>query len=98
MDTSIEHCGEVRNDKYTNVPGCTELIHIAPYDRPLPSSLFTISEKHPHAKTKPFRQRIQLTGLSQYSVRGTAQVDDGAMCNCIGLHVWNSYGHCLGTL
>ena len=27
-----------------------------------------------------------------------AQVDDGAMRNCIGLHVWNSYGHCLGTL
>ena len=23
---------------------------------------------------------------------------DGVMCNCIGLHVWNSYGHCLGTL
>src|SRR6202040_4335272 len=43
-------------------------------------------------------QRIQLTGPSQYSVRAMAQVDDGAMHNCIGLHIWNSYGHCLGTL
>ncbi|KZP09306.1 hypothetical protein FIBSPDRAFT_760125, partial [Athelia psychrophila] len=53
---------------------------------------------HPHAKIKPFRQRIQLLGPKDYAVRSTAQVDNGAMRNCIGLHIWNAYGICLGNL
>ena len=92
------YSGEVGDGIYRIVPGYTESNHIAPYDRPLPPSLFPITEIHPHVKTKPFRQCIQLAGPSQYPVRATAQVDDGAMRNCIGLHVWHSYGHCLGTL
>jgi hypothetical protein len=73
-------------------------MHILPYDHPLSPSLFLLSDNHPHSKTRPFRQRIQLSGPSKYSVRATAQVDNGAMRNCIGLHIWKSYGHCLGEL
>ncbi|KZP10726.1 hypothetical protein FIBSPDRAFT_690952, partial [Athelia psychrophila] len=32
------------------------------------------------------------------AVRTTAQVDDGAMRNCIGLHIWSAYRVCLGDL
>lgn len=92
------YCGETGDDIYLNVPGYTESIHIAPYNCPLPPSIFSVLETHPHSKTKPFRQRIQLRGPSQYPVRATAQVDDGAMRNCIGLHIWIAYGHCLGEL
>ena len=98
MTNSNMYCREAGNDIYLNVPGYTESIHIALYSRPLPPSIFSILETHPHSKTKPFRQRIQLCGPSQYPVRVTVQVDNGAMRNCIGLHIWNTYGHCLGTL
>jgi hypothetical protein len=98
MTHSNTYSGEVGDDIYKHVSGYPESIHIAPYDRPLPTSLFAISDTHPHTNTKPFRQRIQLCGPSRCPVRATAQVDDGAMRNCIGLHIWNSYGHCLGTL
>jgi hypothetical protein len=37
-------------------------------------------------------------GPNSYAVHGTAQVDDGALRNCIGHHVWRAYGHCLGDL
>ena len=49
----------------------------------------------PCAEIQPFRQRIQISGPSQYAVQATAQVDNGTMQNCIGLHLWESYSHCL---
>ena len=90
--------GEDDHSRIPNVSGYAKSRHILPYDRPLPISLFTMSSKDPDTEIRPFRQRIQISGPSQYAVRATAQVDNGAMRNCIGLHVWESYGHCLGSL
>ena len=99
MDTRTDVDGGV-DDHYriSDVFGYAKSKHILPYDRPLPTSLFTMSSRDPHARIRPFRQRIQLSGPSQYAVRATAQVDNGAMRNCVGLHIWESYGHCLGSL
>ncbi|KAJ7114206.1 hypothetical protein C8R43DRAFT_840174, partial [Mycena crocata] len=46
----------------------------------------------------PFLQRIQLLGPNGEVVRATAQVDDGAMKNCISKRRWIAYGHCLSPL
>ncbi|KAJ6506516.1 hypothetical protein C8R45DRAFT_773390, partial [Mycena sanguinolenta] len=43
----------------------------------------------------PFYQRVQLVGQEGTKVRLTAQVDNGAMWNCISLARWKTYGHCL---
>jgi hypothetical protein len=86
------------NHRILDVSGYTKSKHVLPYNLPLPSSLFMMSANHPHSKICPFRQCIQLSGPSKYTVRATAQVDNGALWNCIGLHVWESYGHCLGPL
>lgn len=67
-----------------------------PYSRPLLPTILSIS--HPHDDVRPFRQRIQLLGPKDYAVRSTAQVDNGAIRNCIGLHIWKAYGLCLGNL
>ena len=99
IDTQTSRDG--REDGENRIPyvvGYTKSTHVRPYKRPLPTSIFTMSANHPHTKIRPFRQRIQISGPSQYAVRATAQVDDGAMRNCIGLHIWESYGHCLGPL
>lgn len=69
---------------------------VLPYARPLFPAIMSIN--HPHNDIKPFRQRIQLLGPKDYAVRATAQVDNGAMRNCIGLHIWRAYGMCLGSL
>ena len=99
MDTQTSGDGrEDGENRVQNVFGYTKSTHVRPYNHPLPISIFTMSANHPHAKIRPFRQRIQISGPSQYAVRATAQVDNGAMRNCIGLHVWESYGHCLGPL
>jgi hypothetical protein len=90
--------GEDDHNRILNVSGYTNSRHILPYDRPLSVSLFAMSSKDPHTEIRPFRQRIQVSGPSRYAVRATAQVDDGAMQNCIGQHIWESYSHCLGPL
>ena len=71
--------GEDDHYRIPDVSGYTKSRHILPYDRPLPISLFTMSSKDPYAEIRPFRQRIQISGPSQYAVRATAQVDNGAM-------------------
>jgi len=48
--------------------------------------------------SKPFLQRVQLIGPSNYIVRATGQVDNGAMRNCISKRRWDQYGHCLSAL
>jgi len=101
MDTQTDiHGGDSEDDnrRILDVFGYLKSKHVLPYDCPLPSSLFMMSANHPHSKIRPFHQRIQLSGPSQYAVRTTAQIDNGAMRNCIGQHVWESYGHCLGSL
>jgi hypothetical protein len=83
---------------HTHVKATLESAYVPPYDRPVLPTIFPINHKHPHAKVQPFRQCIQLLSKDSYVVRATAQVDDGAMRNCIGRHVWHAYGHCLGEL
>src|SRR6202050_649291 len=98
--------GETDTDKWmtdeslihAHVISTSKCSHVLPYDRPLPATVFSINLEHPHANVRAFRQRVQLLGPNSYAVRGTAQVDDGAMRNCIGRHVWSAYGHCLGEL
>jgi hypothetical protein len=92
--------GDVRNsnNRISDVSGYMKSKHILPYNCPLPSSLFMMSTNHPHSKICPFHQQIQLSGPSQYAVRTTTQIDNGAMRNYIGKHIWDSYGHCFGSL
>ena len=75
--------------------------YVLPYNHPLIPlllTIFLIDPKHPHAKVHAFRQHVQLLNKNSYAVHATAQVDDGAMRNCIGHHIWHSYGHCLREL
>ncbi|KAJ7764192.1 hypothetical protein DFH07DRAFT_770599 [Mycena maculata] len=46
----------------------------------------------------PFYQRAQLLGPNGAVVHVTAQVDNGAMRNCMSLTRWKQYGHCLSQL
>ncbi|KAJ6610726.1 hypothetical protein B0H10DRAFT_1666559, partial [Mycena sp. CBHHK59/15] len=46
----------------------------------------------------PFIQCAQLVGPNGGIVHVTAQVDNGAMANCISLERWSTYGHCLSPL
>jgi hypothetical protein len=72
--------------------------YVLPYNHPLLPTIFSIDHKHLHAKVRAFHQHVQLLNKNSYAVRATAQVDDGAMRNCIGHHIWHSYGHCLREL
>src|SRR6202050_5532676 len=98
--------GEMDTDKWmtdeslihAHVISTSKCSHVLPYDRPLPATVFLITLEHPHANVRAFRQRVQLLGPNSYAVRRTAQVDDGAIRNCIGRHVWSAYGHCLVEL
>jgi hypothetical protein len=68
---------------------------VAPYSRPLPPTLFEINDNQPHSKTKPFKQYIQLGNPPSHII---AQVDDGALHNCIGRHIWDQLKKLLGDL
>lgn len=74
----------------------SNLTSVLPYSRPLLPKILSIS--HSHKDVCPFRQHIQLLGPNTCTVRSTAQVDNGAICNCTGLHIWTAYGLCLGDL
>ncbi|KAJ7135941.1 hypothetical protein C8R44DRAFT_869633 [Mycena epipterygia] len=63
----------------------------------LPSSILTIQNNN-EQRTAPFLQRVQLLGPNGEVVCATAQVDDGAMKNCISKKRWDAYGHCLTLL
>jgi hypothetical protein len=92
------YCEGMDTSTYMDVKDYEESLFVTPYSQPLPATIFSMTKQHPHVKIKPFHQRIRLAGPSKYQVRATAQIDNGAMRNCIGRHVWESYGHCLGTL
>src|SRR5882762_568525 len=62
---------------HEHVEATAKFKHVLPYDRPLLPTIFSINVDHPHAKIRPFRQRIQLLGPNSYAVRATAQVDNG---------------------
>lgn len=98
MSKGTDNTGEglvATSDNICTMAG-DNLTTVLPYARQLLPSVLALY--HPHAKVKPFRQRIQLLGPQDYAVRTTAQVDNGAMRNCIGLHIWKAYGICMGKL
>ncbi|KAJ6460267.1 hypothetical protein C8R45DRAFT_842852, partial [Mycena sanguinolenta] len=61
----------------------------------LPKSILSLHDIDQES-VAPFYQRAQLIGHGGALVRLTAQVDNGAMRNCISLMQWKKYGHCLG--
>ena len=69
---------------------------IAPYTDPIRCKVFTMTTKEDGERTRPFMQRVQLA--KDATVRATAQVDDGAMVNCLSKAKWRAYNVCLGTL
>ena len=70
IDTQTDtHGGDSEDDcRILDVFGYLKSQHILPYDCPLPYSLFMMSTNHPHSKTQPFCQQIQLSRPSQYAV------------------------------
>lgn len=69
---------------------------VLPYLDPVSARIFTMASEDKKEQTDPFMQRIQLVGKE--IVRATAQVDNGAMRNCIAQAKYKAYNICLGPL
>jgi hypothetical protein len=69
---------------------------VAPYTDPIRYKVLTMTTEEDGERSKPFMQRVQLAGNA--TIRATAQVDDGAMVNCLSKAKWKAYNICLGAL
>ncbi|CAK5270808.1 unnamed protein product [Mycena citricolor] len=102
---TLDHSARRRREVFTRdtnseirfVLGQPSNTRVLEYRAPLPSAILSIGSD-PDTAVEPFYQRIRLANDNGSTVRLTAQIDNGAMRNCISAERWTQYGQCLGRL